>query len=125
MDLTLTASLRFPRGILASIDCSFEQPFRCVYELVGTRGVIEVPDAYLPPAVGSPIARLRTLGLAFRLGRRYATSSRPWSLPRPTSMPRWSTPSLARLPPAACFDPAEDGLAQMKVLDAILASARS
>ncbi len=62
MDLTLTVSLRFPRGVRDSIDCSFKQPFRCVYELVGTRGVIEVPDAYLPPAVGSPIARLRTLG---------------------------------------------------------------
>ena len=49
VDLTLTASLKFPNEVLASIDCSFEQPFRCVYELVGTRGVIEVPDAYFPP----------------------------------------------------------------------------
>ena len=77
VDLTLTASLRFPRRVLASIDCSFEQPFRCVYELVGTRGVIEVPDAYLPPAVGSPIARLRTLGLTFRHGRRYRRGQDP------------------------------------------------
>ena len=50
VDLSLTAVLRFPGGVLGQIDCSFEQPFRCVYELVGTRGVLEVPDAYLPPA---------------------------------------------------------------------------
>ena len=50
-----------------SIDCSFEQPFRCTYELVGTRAVIEVPDAYLPPA-DRPIAVLRIdrLGAGFR-----------------------------------------------------------
>ena len=57
VDLSLAAALRFPGGVLGLIDCSFEQPFRCVYELVGTRGVIEVPDAYLPPA--RPTARLR------------------------------------------------------------------
>src|SRR5262249_59483356 len=50
VDLTLTSLLHFPGGLLGVIDCSFEQPFRCSYELVGTAGVIEVPDAYLPPA---------------------------------------------------------------------------
>src|SRR6185312_13499146 len=44
VDLSLTASLRFPNGVLGQLDCSFEQPFRCVYELVGSRGTIEVPD---------------------------------------------------------------------------------
>ena len=47
---------------MAAIDCSFEQPFRCAYELVGSRGVIEVPDAYLPPAGAKALARLRTIG---------------------------------------------------------------
>ena len=43
MDLSLTAQLTFPGGVLGLIDCSFEQPFRCVYELVGTKGAITVP----------------------------------------------------------------------------------
>ena len=124
VDLTLTASLRFPRGTLASIDCSFEQPFRCVYELVGTRGVIEVPDAYLPPATGSPIARLRTLGshsdsdaggdlgktLEFAPANQYAEMVDAFA----------HSVAAGRL-----LQPAEDGLAQMRVLDAILESARS
>src|SRR3954471_877627 len=41
VDMSLTANLRFPGGVLGLIDCSFEQPFRCVYELIGSRGVIE------------------------------------------------------------------------------------
>ena len=56
VDLSLAATLEFPGDILAAIDCSFEQPFRCEYELVGTKGVIKVPDAYLPPP--SPLAEL-------------------------------------------------------------------
>ena len=48
VDMSLTASLEFPSGVLAAIDCSFEQPFRCHYELSGTRGLIDVPLAYLP-----------------------------------------------------------------------------
>jgi len=123
VDLTLTGSLRFPSGVLASIDCSFEQPFRCFYELVGTRGVVEVPDAYLPPAMGLPIARLRTLGslsdsdagsdvlkcLEFAAVSQYAEMVDAFA----------RSVAASRL-----LDPADDGLAQMKVLDAILASAR-
>ncbi len=55
VDLSLTASMKFPNGVLGAIDCSFEQPFRCIYEIVGTTGRIEVPSAYLPPEV--PLAR--------------------------------------------------------------------
>ena len=117
VDLSLAANLRFPGGILASIDCSFEQPFRCAYELVGTKGVIEVPDAYLPPAAGPPIARLRTLGshsdsdaggdvvktLEFVAADQYAEMVDAFA----------RSVAAGRL-----VDPAEDGLAQMKVLDA-------
>ena len=101
VDLSLTAQLEFPGGVLATIDCSFEQPFRCSYELVGSRGVIEVPDAYLPPAEGKPIARLRTIGsgsdssaVPTRFGRwnlRRSTSTRPWSIASRTRWPRASS----------------------------------
>ncbi len=62
VDLSLAATLRFPNGILAQVDCGFEQPFRCTYELVGTTGVIEVPDAYLPPT-GRPPSFARREGV--------------------------------------------------------------
>ncbi len=124
VDLTLTASLRFPDGVLAAIDCSFEQPFRCNYELVGTRGVIDVPDAYLPPMKQQPIARLRTIGsvsdsdagtdliknLEFEIADQYAAMIDAFG----TSV------AAGRL-----AEPAEDGLAQMKVLDATMEATRS
>ena len=55
VDLSVTASMKFPNGVLGAIDCSFEQPFRCVYEIVGSSGSIVVPNAYLPPE--TPIAQ--------------------------------------------------------------------
>jgi predicted dehydrogenase len=113
VDLSLTAIVKFPGAVLGQIDCSFEQPFRCTYELIGTRGVIEVPDAYLPPA--QPVARLRTLDSAQDLtfdGRdQYAAMVDAFALA--------VADPARRLP-----DPAEDGLAQMSVLDAVLAAAR-
>lgn len=120
VDLTLTAALKFPNNVLALVDCSFEQPFRCVYEVVGTHGVIEVPDAYVPPQ--KPTARLRT-----RSGENSLEADREQTL---TFDGRnqyacmvdafHQAISQGRLEP-----PSEDGLAQMKALDAILASARN
>jgi xylose dehydrogenase (NAD/NADP) len=113
VDLSLSAVLHFPNGILGMLDCSFEQPFRCTYELVGRRGTIEVPDAYLPPA--RPTARLRTTDTARDLvfdGRnQYAGMVDAFAE---------AVANDRKLP-----DPAEDGLAQMLALDAILASARA
>lgn len=56
VDLSLSATMKCGNGVLGAIDCSFEQPFRCNYELVGSTGFIEVPAAYLPP--DKPMARL-------------------------------------------------------------------
>jgi xylose dehydrogenase (NAD/NADP) len=116
VDMSLAAVMEFPGGVLAAIDCSFEQPFECRYELVGSRGVIEVPDAYLPPAHGNPTARLRTIGtgsdsdsaadqiqmLEFEPLDQYAAMVDAFA----------SSVAAGRL-----VDPAEDGLAQMIVLD--------
>jgi D-xylose 1-dehydrogenase (NADP+, D-xylono-1,5-lactone-forming) len=114
VDLSLTAVLRFPGGVLGQIDCSFEQPFRCVYELIGTRGILEVPDAYLPPA--RPTARLRGIDSAqdfvFDGYNQYAEMVDAFSLA--------VADDKHRLP-----DPAEDGLAQMTVLDTILKASQA
>ena len=113
VDLTLTAELAFPGDILGLIDCSFEQPLRCRYEVVGTLGSIEVPDAFLPP--DRPTALLRsadgsTRELQFDGRDQYAAMVDAFAL----GVDRGG---LQR--------PAEDGLAQMEALDAILAAARS
>jgi predicted dehydrogenase len=113
VDLSLAALLRFPDDLLAAIDCSFEQPFRCSYELVGTGGSVEVPDAYLPPA--QPVAHVRDPDgslretLTFDGTDQYAAMVDAFA----------AGVAAGRLP-----DPAEDGLAQMRALDRVLAAAR-
>lgn len=112
VDLTLTAQLRFPGDVLALVDCSFEQPFRCALELVGTRGSIEIADAFLPAE--HPTARLILDGkepqvLSFDGKNQYGAM----------------VDAFARsIAAGKLIDPAEDGLAQMKALDAILKQAR-
>jgi predicted dehydrogenase len=111
VDITLTTELAFPNGAIGLIDCSFEQPFRCNYELVGTSGMIKVPDAYLPPA--NPIARMVDLDgqrqeLTFNGYNQYAAM----------------VDAIAQAVGAGRLsEPAEDGLAQMVVLDAVLQAA--
>jgi xylose dehydrogenase (NAD/NADP) len=123
VDLTLTALLEFPGGVLATVDCSFEQPYRCSCELVGTRGVIEVPDAFLPPAQGRPTARSRTIGSACDSG---ATSDDIRILEfEPINQYAAMVDAFAHSVAAgALLDPAEDGLAQMIALDRIKPMAR-
>src|SRR5262249_52641780 len=98
-------------GVLGQLDCSFEQPFRCTYELVGSTGVIEVPDAYLPPA--RPTARLKTADavkdLVFDGHNQYAEMVDALA----------QGVGIGHLPA-----PAEDGLSQMIALESILAAAR-
>ena len=48
VDMTMQIALAFPQGTLANVDCSFEVPFRCYLELVGTKGRIELPNAFQP-----------------------------------------------------------------------------
>jgi predicted dehydrogenase len=124
VDLSLVAVLEFEDGLIATIDCSFEQPFRCCYELVGTRGVIEVPNAYLPPADSKPAARLRTVGAVSD-----STASGDYTQLldfEPVNQYAAMVDSFASTCAAgALVDPAEDGLAQMRVLDQILSAARA
>jgi D-xylose 1-dehydrogenase (NADP+, D-xylono-1,5-lactone-forming) len=123
VDLSLSALLEFPGGPVATIDCSFEQPFRCVYELVGTRGVIEVPDAYLPPANEKPTAVLRTIGSISNLGTaRDEVRTQQFA---PVNQYAAMVDAFARSVSAGRLeDPAEDGLNQMIVLDQLLHSAK-
>ncbi len=112
VDLSLSAELLFPGGVIGLVDCSFEQAFRCSYEIVGSEGVLEVPDAYLPP--DRPTARLSRGGtaeiLTFEGKNQYSAMVDAFS----------SAVDSGNL----VQPPAENGLAQMTVLDAILKAAR-
>lgn len=48
VDMSMQIALAFPGDVLANIDCSFEAPYRCRAELVGTNGRILLEDAFLP-----------------------------------------------------------------------------
>lgn len=114
VDMTLAATLKMHNGVIGVIDCSFEQPFRCVYELAGTTGSVIVPDAYLPG--DSPRALFydldgKLVDEAVYDGRNqyacmvdaFAVGVRTGTLP----------------------SPAEDGVAQMVALDRTLAACRA
>ena len=123
VDLSFTAQLQFPTGVLATIDCSFEQPFRCSYELVGSRGVIEVPDGYLPPA-DRPIALLRTIGSASDAGNS-ADHSRTLEF-EPIDQYAAMVDSFAdSVASGRLVHPMDDGLAQMHVLERLIGQAES
>ncbi|RMF84653.1 MAG: hypothetical protein D6736_18875 [Nitrospinota bacterium] len=40
--------MQFPGGVMASFDCSFRMTRRQHYEVVGPKGTISVPAAYVP-----------------------------------------------------------------------------
>lgn len=117
VDLTVSAQLTFPNGVIGLIDCSFEVPFRCEYELVGTGGAYKVTEAFLPPEVptatylkgGSNVEAGGTETLTFAGTDQYA---------------RMVDAFAASVAQGKLVDPAQDGTAQMKVLSDILAAAR-
>ena len=122
VDLTLTAQLAFPGDILAAIDCSFEQPFRCSYELVGTQGFITVPDAYLP-SKGGPKARLRINNSAPDRGAS-TDSDQVIEFKHVDQYAAMVDAFAASVRSGSLIPPAEDGLAQMIALSQIKAAAK-
>jgi predicted dehydrogenase len=48
VDVRMNGVLEFPKGGTASFDCGFTLPLRGDMEIVGTSGVIRVPDLWLP-----------------------------------------------------------------------------
>ncbi len=122
VDLSLTATLEFPGGVLAIVDCSFEQPFRCHFELSGTRGLIDVPLAYLPATGTKPTATLVTIGSEKN------ADSRPQGSTRLEFEPVDQYAAMVDCFADCVFagklvDPAEDGLAQMVALEGVLSAA--
>lgn len=112
VDVTLAATMEFPGGVLSQIDCSFENPYRCSLEVVGTRGAIELPNAYLPG--DAPEIHLRAGTAMERISVAAADQY--------AEMVDHFARSVITGQPLA--PPAESGLANMRVLDAIARAAR-
>jgi xylose dehydrogenase (NAD/NADP) len=117
VDMTLTTALEFPGGVLGLVDCSFELPFRCNVEVVGTRGAIEIPLAFLPPE--RPIARVLGAGTNRSAGA-FETREFDGRDQYAAMVDAFAASVAAR----RLVAPAEDGLDQMRALAMIRAAER-
>jgi predicted dehydrogenase len=103
VDMTDGFTLRFPGGIVALIDCSFECPYRNRLEVIGTKAAIELPDGVLP-ARSSELFVRRADGverLSFDAAQQYGEQVKIF---------------CASVEKGALVPPAEDGLANMQTL---------
>ncbi|MFI7048201.1 Gfo/Idh/MocA family protein [Streptosporangium sandarakinum] len=66
VDVGGAALLVSPRGVTAQVEFGFDRPYRCSYEIRGSRGGLLLDRAFTPPADLTPVAR-RT-GLDGRTG---------------------------------------------------------
>ena len=115
-DLTMQIALAFPGDVFANIDCSFNAPFRCEVELVGERGTLTLPNTFLPPPEAkllvrrdtAPEASVQTLN--FDSANQYAEMVDSF---------------CASVAAGTLQDPAENGLANMRVLEQALHQARA
>jgi predicted dehydrogenase len=112
VDATMGILLRFPHDVTALVDCSFECPPRNRFEIVGTKGSIEFPDGVLPPEEATLTVRTNDESetLRFSAADQYAEMLDCFA----------RSVAAGRLEP-----PAEDGLANMRVVEAVRNAARS
>ncbi len=47
VDMIFSALMKYPSGLIASLNCGFNAQRRIVSEIVGTKGALEVPDTFL------------------------------------------------------------------------------
>jgi predicted dehydrogenase len=103
VDMTDGLALRFPGGVIALIDCSFECPYRNRLEIIGTQAAIELPDGVLPEKVSELVVR-RSGGverLSFHAAQQYAEQVKAF---------------CASIEKGELVAPAENGLANMQAL---------
>ena len=115
IDMTTTAQLEFSDGGLGLIDCSFSSTFRASYEIVGSTGSLTVPKFFLGPDETAEY-------ILTREGQGPETRT-----VAPGSMYEGEVDALSRRIRGenAYVLPAEDGYKNMRVLDAVAASARA
>jgi D-xylose 1-dehydrogenase (NADP+, D-xylono-1,5-lactone-forming) len=98
--------MRFPGGVLGLIDCSFECPYRNRLEVVGTKAAIEFPGGVLPEAESELVFSRgdEIEHVSFPVADQYAEQVKEFC----DAIRRGSLP-----------EPAEDGLANMQVIEEI------
>jgi len=104
VDMTAGIQLKFPGGAVALLDCSFECPYRNRLEIVGTKMALEFPEGVLP-APQAELAQRTDSGTDvhfFEPANQYALQVKTFA----------NSVMAGKL-----LDPAEDGLANMRVLD--------
>ena len=50
VDLILSALMKYPSGLIASVNCGFNAQKRVFTEIVGTKGALEIPDTFFDNA---------------------------------------------------------------------------
>jgi len=106
VDISLGMLLRFPNQVTALLDCSFECTNRNRIEIVGTKGALELPDGVLP---------LADSGLVYRHGDAVEQIQLA-----PADQYAGEIETLcASVASGQLLDPAENGLANMRVIDAV------
>lgn len=110
VDLSMQLALQFPGDVLANIDCSFEVPWRCRLELVGSAGRIEWPTAF------------QHWNPAILLHTESDWQAQPEVIECPTvSQYECQIDAFCRsIREGALLAPAEDGLGNMRVLESAM-----
>jgi predicted dehydrogenase len=57
VDVRFAATLGFPGGVLAHFDCAMDVPYRSELEVIGSDGIIHVPDPFLIAEPGLELRR--------------------------------------------------------------------
>jgi predicted dehydrogenase len=119
VDVAAAAVLEFPGGRSALVSSSFKAAGQGFYQVIGTRGVIDVPRAFIP-GMGSRVAEGLVI-VSDPDGRRSEKTFRPADHYR-LMVEAFAEAVLAGKPVPY---PPEDAVNNMCVLDAIAAAARS
>ena len=116
VDMSMRIGLTFPDEVLANIDCSFEAPFRCRLELVGDDGRMLIEPAFQPG--DAPQIQLW----------RSAERDHPVEVIDCANDDQYAcqlTHFAKSIRNGKLLAPAENGLLNMKTMEAILRDARS
>lgn len=113
VDMLASGLLEFPNGRRATFDCGFALPYRCDYEVVGSKGRIYCPNAILP----GDHAELK-IEIGGKTDRETFQGVNQWAL----EFEHLSKCIVEDTRPA--YD-TEDAIKQQKVIDAIYRSTRS
>ena len=121
VDLTTTVGLRFPSGLIASIDCSFATAYRCQAAVAGDEGRLELPDCFLP-AGDAPLRLVRGAGGdAGDAGSNTVVESFPGEDPYAHQMAHF----VASVRAGELLPPGEDGVENTAVCRAAVEAAMS